>query len=123
MKILVVDDSSTMRKMVMRVLNMIGYDDLTQAENGKEALDTIEKTDIDLVVTDWNMPVMNGLEFVRNLRSGPHSAMPVLMVTTNSAEKDLQEAQSAGIQHYVVKPFTPVSLKECIEKCIADTKG
>jgi two-component system chemotaxis response regulator CheY len=111
MKILVVDDSATMRRIVIRTLTDIGYKDFVEAENGQLALAAVLKGGIELVITDWNMPVMNGLEFVTELRAA-HPDLPVLMVTTNGSSVDVIQALKAGVNNYVVKPFTPATMKE-----------
>jgi two-component system chemotaxis response regulator CheY len=111
MRILVVDDSSTMRRIITNTLKKICCD----AGNGAEGLQHVGSGGIDFVVTDWNMPVMNGLEFVRELRAIASSAkVPVLMVTTNGDSTDIAGAKEAGVNDYVVKPFTADALKEKI---------
>lgn len=120
MKILVVDDSSTMRRIVMNALKSIGYTDFAEAGDGKQALAKLEEEgDIDFIVTDWNMPVITGLEFVQKIKQGPYKNLPILMVTTNAAKEDVIVALKAGVNHYVVKPFTPNVLKEKIEAILA----
>jgi two-component system chemotaxis response regulator CheY len=111
MKILVVDDSATMRRIVLRGLSDMGYTEFVEAENGQAAMTAVEKGGIGLIITDWNMPVMSGLEFVTELRANNHD-MPVLMVTTNASNQDVFQALKAGVNNYVVKPFTPDTLKE-----------
>ena len=111
MKILVVDDSATMRRIAIRALAGMGYTDCVEAENGQVALDQVAKGGIGLVITDWNMPVMSGLEFVTELRT-TNTTLPVLMVTTNASNQDVFQALGAGVTNYVVKPFTPETLKE-----------
>ena len=116
MKVLVVDDSSTMRRIIINTLNKLGYTECREAGNGKEGLDALSANPVDIVITDWNMPEMSGVEFVRAVRSNDATkAMPVLMVTTNAAEGDIVEALKAGVNNYVVKPFTPATIKEKIE--------
>ena len=112
MKFLVVDDSSTMRRIVINTLTKAGYSEFTEAGNGSEAVDQLTKQPVDCVITDWNMPVMNGLDFVRAIRSKESTKlMPVLMVTTNAAKDDILEALKAGVNDYVIKPFTPDVIK------------
>ena len=113
MRILVVDDSSTMRRIITNTLKKIGCDDIVEAGNGVEGLREVRSGGIDFVVTDWNMPVMNGLEFVRELRgmAAAHK-LPVLMVTTNAESTDIAGAREAGVNDYVVKPFTVDALKD-----------
>lgn len=113
MRVLVIDDSSTMRRIIMNTLKKIGCDDVVEANNGAEGLKHVGAGGIDFVVTDWNMPVMNGLEFVKKLRGLTASAgVPVLMVTTNAESTDIAGAKQAGVNDYVVKPFTADTLKE-----------
>jgi two-component system chemotaxis response regulator CheY len=112
MKFLVVDDSSTMRRIVINTLAKAGYSEFAEAGNGSEAVDQLTKHTVDCVITDWNMPVMNGLEFVKTLRANANTrSVPVLMVTTNAAKADILEALKAGVNDYVVKPFTPDVIK------------
>lgn len=116
MRFLVVDDSSTMRRIIINTLNKLGYTECREAGNGKEGLDALTASPADIVITDWNMPEMSGVEFVRAVRANDATkAIPVLMVTTNAAEGDIVEALKAGVNNYVVKPFTPATIKEKIE--------
>ncbi len=121
MRILVVDDSSTMRKIIANTLKKIGCEDVVEAGNGAEGLQQLGGGGIDFVVTDWNMPVMNGLDFVRELRGLESSAatLPVLMVTTNAESGDIAGAKAAGVNDYVVKPFTAETLKEKMSALLA----
>ena len=115
MRFLVVDDSSTMRRIIINTLSRIGHPDSLEAGNGKEGLDRLNAGSVDMVITDWNMPEMNGVDFVRNLRATERGkSLPVLMVTTNAANADVAEALQAGVTNYVVKPFTADTLKEKI---------
>ena len=112
MRFLVVDDSSTMRRIVINTLTKAGYNDFAEAGNGSEGVDQLTKNPVDCVITDWNMPVMNGLEFVRAIRANATTkTVPVLMVTTNAAKDDILEALKAGVNDYVIKPFTPDVIK------------
>ena len=115
MRILIIDDSSTMRRIIMNSLSRIGYTDIEQAGDGKEGLAKVEQGNIDIIFTDWNMPIMNGLEFVLALRASAYKATPLLMITTNAAKEDIIEALKAGVDNYVVKPFTPEVLREKLE--------
>ena len=112
MKFLVVDDSSTMRRIIKNSLKRIGFEDIVEAENGRDALEKL--TDVDIILTDWNMPEMDGLEFVKRVRTS-NKAIPILMVTTNAAKDDIVEALKHGVNNYIVKPFTPETLKEKVE--------
>ncbi len=117
MKFLVVDDSQTMRRIVTNALKGIGYDDIIEAEDGKDALAKLYIEKIDFIITDWNMPNMNGLEFTKAVRGGEeqYNSLPILMVTTRGMKEDVMEALQAKVNNYVVKPFTPQVLKEKID--------
>ncbi|MEZ5420317.1 MAG: response regulator [Vicinamibacterales bacterium] len=116
MRFLVVDDSSTMRRIIINTLNKLGYTECREAGNGREGLDQLTANPVDIVITDWNMPEMSGVEFARAIRANDATkAVPILMVTTNAAEGDIVEALKAGVSNYVVKPFTPATIKEKIE--------
>lgn len=116
MRILVVDDSSTMRRIIINTLNKLGHTEVREAGNGREGLDQLAAAPVDIVITDWNMPEMSGVEFARAVRSNDATkAVPILMVTTNAAEGDIVEALKAGVNNYVVKPFTPATIKDKIE--------
>lgn len=115
MKILTIDDSTTMRRIIINTLARIGYKDVVQADNGKTGLEQLEEGGVDVIITDWNMPEMDGLEFVKRVRDSQWKEIPILMVTTNAAKEDIVEALQAGVNNYVVKPFTPETLKEKIE--------
>lgn len=112
MRFLVVDDSSTMRRIIKNSLKRIGFEDIVEAENGRDALEKM--ADIDIILTDWNMPEMDGLEFVKRVRAS-NGRIPILMVTTNAAKDDIVEALKNGVNNYIVKPFTPETLKEKVE--------
>jgi two-component system chemotaxis response regulator CheY len=117
MKILVVDDFSTMRRIVKGVLSQLGYNNIAEAENGQKALDILKAGGIKLVVSDWNMPVMDGLTLLTNVRSDPDlKSTPFLMVTAEAEQDKVVEAVKAGVNNYIVKPFTPESLREKIDK-------
>jgi two-component system, chemotaxis family, chemotaxis protein CheY len=116
MRFLIVDDSSTMRRIIMNTLAKLGYTDVVEAGNGLEAVEKLRADTVDLIVTDWNMPEMSGIDFVRHVRATPATKdTPVLMVTTNAARDDIVEALKVGVNGYVVKPFTPDTMKEKIE--------
>jgi len=116
-KILIVDDSSTMRRIIINTLSRIGYTDVIEGENGKNGLEKLGQGGVEMIITDWNMPEMDGLEFVKTVR-GQNPSIPILMVTTNAAKEDIVEALQAGVNNYVVKPFTPETLKEKIESLL-----
>lgn len=117
MKILIVDDSSTMRRIIINTLSRIGYTDVVEGENGKNGLEKLGQGGVEMIITDWNMPEMDGLEFVKTVRA-QNAGIPILMVTTNAAKEDIVEALQAGVNNYVVKPFTPETLKEKIESLL-----
>ena len=117
MKILIVDDSSTMRRIIINTLSRIGYTDVVEGENGKSGLEKLGQGGVEMIITDWNMPEMDGLEFVKTVRT-QNASIPILMVTTNAAKEDIVEALQAGVNNYVVKPFTPETLKEKIESLL-----
>jgi two-component system chemotaxis response regulator CheY len=119
MKCLIVDDSATMRRILINALKSIGFDDIVEAGDGKEALGKLTP-DIGMVITDWNMPVMGGLELVRTIRGAAETArLPILMVTTRSAKEDILQAVEAGVSSYILKPFTPPVLKEKLDQVLA----
>lgn len=121
-KILAVDDSPTMRRIIINTLKRAGFDDIVEACDGKDALAKLRVDDeVNLVITDWNMPEMDGLTFVSTLRSmEKYKDLPVLMVTTRSVKEDIVQALKAGVTNYIVKPFTPDTLKEKIEQVLTD---
>lgn len=114
MKFLVVDDSATMRRIVVNSLQRIGFNETVEAADGVEALAKFDDS-IDFVITDWNMPNMSGTELTKALRSGAGKDVPVLMVTARSVRDDILVAMEAGVNNYIVKPFTPQVLKEKID--------
>ena len=116
MKFLVVDDSSTMRRIVVNSLQRIGFGDVVEAGDGKEALDKYDAS-VKFVITDWNMPNMTGTELAKALRERGEQ-VPILMVTARSVREDIIEAMEAGVNNYIVKPFTPQVLKEKIDQII-----
>lgn len=120
LKILAVDDSPTMRRIIINTLKRAGYKDVIEANDGKDALAKMKVEKVNFVITDWNMPEMDGLTLVTNLRSSPeYKEVPILMVTTRSVKDDIVEALKAGVNNYIVKPFTPDTLKEKIEQILA----
>jgi len=115
-KFLVVDDSLTMRRIVVNTLKTIGYTDMIEAGDGKEAMAKLLSEGADFLITDWNMPEMNGLELSRWVRSAPQlAAMPILMVTTRGNKEDVIEAMKVRVSNYIVKPFTAQGLKDKID--------
>lgn len=121
MKFLVVDDSPTMRRIVCNALQEIGYSEMTEAEDGEEALKKLDGDAIDFVITDWNMPNMNGLDLAKTIRNDDQlNGLPILMVTTRGMKEDVVQAMEADINNYVVKPFTPTVLQEKIDSILQD---
>jgi len=119
LKILAVDDSPTMRRIILNTLKRAGFFNVTEAIDGKDALAKLKIDKYDFVITDWNMPEMDGLDFVNNVRSDPElQQLPVLMVTTRSVKEDIVEAMKAGVNNYIVKPFTPETLSEKINQVL-----
>ena len=117
MKILIVDDFSTMRRIIKNLLRDLGFNDTTEADDGQTALPMLQTGKYDFLVTDWNMPGMDGLELLKTVRADEKlSSLPVLMVTAEAKREQIVEAAQAGVNGYVVKPFTAVTLKEKIEK-------
>ncbi len=116
MKLLVVDDSSTMRRIIKNTLGRLGHKEVEEAENGAEAWKKLEEKNFDVLITDWNMPEMNGLELVKKVRSNEkYEDMPIIMVTTEGGKAEVITALKAGVNNYIVKPFTPQVLKEKLE--------
>lgn len=119
MKFLVVDDSPTMRRIVINALKTLGYTDLVEAEDGVDALEKLKANPIEFVITDWNMPNMTGLELTKAIRADKSmSHLPILMVTTRGLKQDIIEALQARVSNYVVKPFTPQVLKEKLDSVL-----
>lgn len=117
MKVLVVDDFATMRRIVKNTLQQLGYTNIVEAQHGYEALSLLRKGGFHLVISDWNMPVMDGLELVTKIRSDPNlKHVPILMVTAEAERDKVVAAVKAGVNNYIVKPFTPETLKEKIQK-------
>lgn len=117
--VITVDDSSTMRRIIKNTLQKIGFETVLEAGNGVEALDVLAKNEVDIIVTDWNMPEMDGLTFVKTLRAKEeYKEIPILMVTTEAAKEDILTALRSGVNNYVVKPFTPDTLKEKVYKLL-----
>lgn len=120
LRFLIVDDFSTMRRIMRKFLNDLGYTDVTEAEDGATALKILKQGNIDFLVTDWNMPGMPGLELLKAVRSDPKLAkLPVLMLTAEAKRDQIIEAAQAGVNGYVIKPFTAETLKEKLDKILA----
>ncbi|HZR35230.1 MAG TPA: chemotaxis response regulator CheY [Nevskia sp.] len=116
-KILIVDDFSTMRRIVKNLLHDLGYANTTEADDGKTAWAALQAGSFDLVVTDWNMPGMTGLDLLKNIRADARlSGLKVLMVTAEAQREQIIEAAKNGVNGYIIKPFTAVTLKEKLDK-------
>ena len=117
MKILVVDDFSTMRRIVRNLLKELGFANVEEAEDGAVALQKLQEGGFDFVVTDWNMPNIDGLQLLQAIRSNPAlSHLPVLMITAEAKKENIIAAAQAGASGYIVKPFTAATLSEKLEK-------
>jgi two-component system chemotaxis response regulator CheY len=117
MKILIVDDFSTMRRIIKNLLRDLGFNNTSEADDGQTALPMLKSGNFDFLVTDWNMPGMDGLTLLKTVRSDEDLCnMPVLMVTAEAKRDQIVVAAEAGVNGYVVKPFTAATLKEKIEK-------
>ena len=117
MKILIVDDFSTMRRIIKNLLRDLGFTNTVEADDGITAIPILNSGSIDFLVTDWNMPGMTGIDLLRHVRADEKLRnLPVLMVTAEAKREQIIEAAQAGVNGYVVKPFTAQALKEKIEK-------
>lgn len=124
MRILVVDDFSTMRRIVKNLLRDLGFTNTVEADDGKTALPILEAGGIDFLVTDWNMPGMSGIDLLKAVRANPELvSLPVLMVTAEAKREQIIMAAQAGVNGYVIKPFTAATLKEKIEKIFERIDG
>jgi len=114
LKLLVVDDSSTMRRIIKNTLARLGYKDILEGADGIEGWNQLNANpDVEMLITDWNMPEMNGLELVQKVRADQRfTDMPIIMVTTEGGKAEVITALKAGVNNYIVKPFTPQVLKE-----------
>ncbi len=120
MKVLVVDDFATMRKIVRNILKQIGFTNIVEADDGAHAMEVIKEDKIDFVVTDWNMPNMTGLELLKNIRATEKAKdTPVLMVTAEGLADNVVDAVKAGVDNYIVKPFTAETVQAKIEQIFA----
>ncbi|MDX9739887.1 MAG: chemotaxis response regulator CheY [Gammaproteobacteria bacterium] len=123
LKFLVVDDFSTMRRIVKNVLQELGYSRIEEADDGKTALPMLQAGNFDFLITDWNMPGMQGIDLLRAVRAdGSLAKLPVLMLTAEAKREQIVEAAQAGVNGYVIKPFTAATLKEKLDK-IFETLG
>ena len=117
MKVLVVDDFSTMRRIVKNILRQLGFVNIVEADDGTTAVGILEREKVDLIISDWNMPQMTGIELLRHVRSSEEiKDTPFLMVTAEAQQENIIEAVKAKVSNYIVKPFTADTLNEKIEK-------
>ncbi|ARP37609.1 Chemotaxis protein CheY [Vibrio atlanticus] len=117
MKILIVDDFSTMRRIVKNLLRDLGFNNTQEADDGLTALPMLKKGEFDFVVTDWNMPGMQGIDLLKHVRADAElKHLPVLMITAEAKREQIIEAAQAGVNGYIVKPFTAATLKEKLDK-------
>jgi len=124
MKILVVDDFSTMRRIVKNLLRDLGFNNVVEADDGTTALPMLKSGGIDFLVTDWNMPGMEGIDLVKAVRADDNmKSMPILMVTAEAKREQIVVAAQAGVNGYIVKPFTAGTLKEKIDKIFERING
>jgi two-component system chemotaxis response regulator CheY len=123
-KILTVDDMATMRRIVKSLLNQLGYNNVDEAENGKEALSKLRQQKYDLVLLDWNMPEMDGITLLQEIRKDPNlKDIPVIMVTAEAKKENVLLAVQSGANNYIVKPFTAETLKEKMDKVWSQIHG
>jgi two-component system chemotaxis response regulator CheY len=124
MKILVVDDFSTMRRIIKNLLRDLGFTNIVEADDGATALPVLKAGGIDFLVTDWNMPKMSGIDLLKTVRADPSlSHIPILMVTAEAKRDQIIMAAQAGVNGYIIKPFTAVVLKEKIDKIFERLQG
>lgn len=124
MKILIVDDFSTMRRIIKNLLRDLGFTNTAEADDGATALPMLKSGGFDFLVTDWNMPIMSGLDLLREVRADDKlKHLPVLMVTAEAKRDQIITAAQAGVNGYVVKPFTAQALKDKIEKIFERVNG
>ncbi|WP_291323368.1 chemotaxis response regulator CheY [Desulfonatronospira sp.] len=117
MRVLVVDDFSTMRRIIKNILRQLGFNNIVEADDGTTAWEILNKDKIDFIVSDWNMPKMTGIELLRKVRSSEEFAdIPFLMVTAEAQQENIIEAVQAKVSNYIVKPFTADTLSQKIEK-------
>ncbi|MEZ7196458.1 MULTISPECIES: chemotaxis response regulator CheY [Pseudodesulfovibrio] len=120
MRVLVVDDFSTMRKIIKNILRQLGFNNIVEADDGSTAWEVLNKDNIDFIVSDWNMPTMSGIELLRKVRASEEYAdIPFLMVTAEAQQENIIEAVQAKVSNYIVKPFTPETLGQKIDKIFA----
>jgi two-component system chemotaxis response regulator CheY len=120
MKVLIVDDFATMRRILKNIMKQIGFSDITEADNGKNALKALKSDKIDLVLCDWNMPEMAGIDVLNSVRADDDlKDTPFIMVTAEAQKENILEAVKAGVSSYIVKPFTAETVEEKLQKVFA----
>jgi two-component system chemotaxis response regulator CheY len=118
-KILIVDDFATMRRILKNILKQIGFKNILEADDGTTALEVLDRQSVDLIISDWNMPKMTGLELLKSVRSSDkYKKTPFLMVTAEAQKQNVIEAVQAGVSNYVVKPFTAEAISEKLAKIL-----
>jgi two-component system chemotaxis response regulator CheY len=124
MRILIVDDFSTMRRIIKNLLRELGFNNTSEADDGNTALPVLKKSEFDFLITDWNMPGMTGIDLLRAVRADAQLArLPVLMVTAERKRENIVEAAEAGVNGYIVKPFTAATLREKMEAIFRRIEG
>lgn len=117
MKILIVDDFATMRRILKNILKQIGFTNIIEADDGATAVEELKKTKVDLIISDWNMPKMTGIELLKHVRAEEeYKNLPFLMVTAEAQKQNVIDAVQAGVSNYVVKPFTAEAISEKLQK-------
>jgi two-component system chemotaxis response regulator CheY len=117
MKVLVVDDFATMRRIIKNVLKQIGFTNILEADDGTAALGVLKENKVDLIISDWNMPKMNGLDLLKTVRKEEETKkVPFVMVTAEAQKDNVLQAVQAGVSNYIVKPFTADAVKEKLSK-------
>ena len=118
-KVLIVDDFATMRRILKNILKQIGFKNILEADDGTTALEVLDKQAVDLIISDWNMPKMTGLELLKSVRASvQYKKTPFLMVTAEAQKQNVIEAVQAGVSNYVVKPFTAEAISEKLAKIL-----
>jgi two-component system, chemotaxis family, chemotaxis protein CheY len=118
-KVLIIDDFATMRRILKNILKQLGFRNLVEADDGTTAMEILESQTIDLIISDWNMPKMTGLELLKKVRADSRYAKtPFLMVTAEAQKQNVIEAVQAGVSNYVVKPFTAEAISDKLEKIL-----
>ncbi|MGD0397538.1 MAG: response regulator [Syntrophobacteraceae bacterium] len=117
--VLIVDDFTTMRRIVRKILRDLDFEDILEAEDGSAAMSVLKGTKVDLIISDWNMPKMTGLELLKEVRSTDNlKGIPFLMLTAEAQKENIMEAVKAKVSNYIVKPFTPEGLQEKLAKIL-----